>query len=167
MKIDAHGAVREASAGSDFRAGHALDQSKNKSFAIAFGEGEDGVESGAGFDGGVRRGRRGRRRRAVFCSSGFFDEFVKRFVVTVKVGSAVAGDGGEPAGEFGDFAEGGEAREGLEENVMDEIVDVGVGNAREKDAVDHTGVTRVEEAEGRAIALLGGAYEGVVGAMVT
>ena len=132
MKIDAHGAVREASAGGDFRAGHALDQSKNKSFAIAFGEREDGVESGAGFGGGVRRGWLGRRRRIVFYSTGFFDEFVERFAAAVEVGSAVAGDGGEPTGEFGYFAEGGEAREGLEENVMDEVVDVGMGNARER-----------------------------------
>src|SRR5208283_2868518 len=107
MKIDAHGAVREASAGGDFRAGHALDQSKNKSFAIAFGEREDGVESGAGFGGGVRRGWLGRRRRIVFYSTGFFDEFVERFAAAVEVGSAVAGDGGEPTGEFGYFAEGG------------------------------------------------------------
>ncbi len=74
---------------------------------------------------------------------------------------------GEPAGEFGDFAERGEAREGLQENVLDEIVDVGMGHAGEKDAVDHAGVAGVEKTEGGTIALLGGADEGVVGAAVT
>ena len=84
----------------------------------------------------------------------------------MKVRGAIAGDGGEPAGEFGDFAERREAREGLEENVLDEVVDVGMGNAGEKDAVDHAGVAGIEKAEGRAVALLGGADEGVVGATV-
>lgn len=84
----------------------------------------------------------------------------------MKIGGAVAGDGGEPTGELGDFAERGETRKGLEENVVDKVVDVGVRNAREKDAMDHAGVTGIQETEGGAIALLGGADEGVVGGVV-
>ncbi len=49
MKIDANGAVSEAGACGDFGTGHALDEAKDQRFAIAFGEGENGVESGVGF----------------------------------------------------------------------------------------------------------------------
>jgi hypothetical protein len=88
---------------------------------------------------------------------------VHGFAAAVKIRGAIAGNGSEPAREFGDFAKRGEAREGLEENVLDEVVDIGVGDAGKKDAVDHAGVAGVEEAEGRAVALLGGADQGVVG----
>jgi len=88
-----------------------------------------------------------------------------RFATAMKIDGAIAGDGGEPAGELGDFAERGQARESLEEDVLEKVVDVGVRDAGEKNAVDHTGVARVEESEGGTIALLGGADEGVVGSI--
>ncbi len=81
----------------------------------------------------------------------------------MKIGGAIAGDGGEPTGKLGNFAERRKARESLEEDVLEEVVDVGVGDAGEKDAVDHAGVARVEESEGGAIALLGGSHKSVVG----
>ena len=84
----------------------------------------------------------------------------------MKIGGAIAGDGGEPARKLGDLAERGEVREGLEKNVLDEVVDVRVVDAGKQDAVDHAGVAGVEETECGAIALLSGANEGVVGAIV-
>ena len=80
----------------------------------------------------------------------------------MKVCGAIAGDGGEPAWKFGGFAKGVEPGERLEENVLNEIVDVGVRNSGEEDAVHHAGIASVEESEGGAVALLGGADEGVV-----
>jgi len=82
----------------------------------------------------------------------------------MKIGGAVAGDGGEPSWEAGDFAESGKAGQGLEKNVLDQIVDVGEGNTGEENAVDHAGVAGVEEAERGAITFLSGADQGVVGA---
>jgi len=166
MKVDANGAVSKAGARGDFGTGHALDEAKDQSFAIAFGEGENGVESSVGFRGGMGTGRRRGVRGIGFCGGRFFDKLVERFTAAVKVRGAIASDGGEPAGEFGDFAERGEARESLEENVLDEVIDVGMGNAGEKDPVDHAGVACVEKTEGGTIALLGGADEGVVEAAV-
>ena len=162
MKIDANGAVSESGAGSDFGAGHALDETQDEGFTIGFGEGEDGVKSGVGFGVGVGSGGARWRLRIDFCGSGFFNELVRGFGAAMKIGGAIAGDGGKPAGEFGHVAEGGETREGLEENVVDEIIDIGGWNTGQKDAVDHAGVARIEEAEGVAIAVLSGPDEGVV-----
>jgi hypothetical protein len=158
MKIDANGAVRESGASGDFRAGHAFDETEDKSFAVGFWEGEDRVESSAGFSGGMRTGSRSSRLNR----SGFFHELVDRLTTTVKIGGAITGDGGEPAGEFGDFTKRREARKSLQENVLDEIVYIGGRNAREKDAMNHAGVTGIEEAKRGAIALLSIADEGFV-----
>ena len=46
---------------------------------------------------------------------------------------------------------------------MNEVFGIGGRNAGEENAVDHTGVTGVEQAEGGAVAGLCGADEGVVG----
>jgi hypothetical protein len=91
-------------------------------------------------------------------------EFFICFDTAVKIGGAVAGDGGEPSGEAGDVAERGKSRQGLEKNVLHEIVDVGEGNAGEQDPVDHARVARVEKAEGGAVTPLGSADKGVIGA---
>ena len=107
---------------------------------------------------------RGRSGRFNLRGGRFFVEFVAGFDAAVKIGGAVAGDGGEPSGEAGDFAKSAEARQGLEEDVVDEIVNVGEGHAGEENAVDHAGVAGVEHAEGCAVTTLGGAHEGVVGA---
>jgi hypothetical protein len=80
----------------------------------------------------------------------------------MKVGSTIASDGGEPAGEVAGIAEGGELREGLQEDVLNEVFDVLGWDAREEDAVDHAGITRVEDTVGGAIAVLRGANEGDV-----
>ena len=163
MKIDADGTVSESGAGGDFWAGHTLDEAEDQGFAIGLGESEEGVERGVSFGGGMRWGRICGRERAGVCADGFFDKFVVRFAAAMKIGGAIAGDGGEPTGELGNFAKGRQARESLEEDVLEEVVDVGVRDAGEKDAVDHASIARVEETEGRAIALLGGADDGVVG----
>jgi hypothetical protein len=165
MKIDANGTVRESRASGDFRTGHALDETEDESFAIRLGKGEDGFESRMGFGGGVWCWRGGKHRRICIGRCGVIGEFVMGLGATMKIGGAVAGDGREPAREFGNFAERGEARESLQENVLEKIVDVGVGNAGQKDAVNHTGVARVEKAEGGAIAVLGGADERVFGSV--
>lgn len=167
MKIDANGAVGEANAHGDFRAGQALDEAKNERLAISFREGTDGIEDGVGFGAGVRRGTEGGGRLLfVLGGSGIFVELVVGFGTTMKIGGAIARDGGEPTGEFGGFTEGTEARQGLEKDVLDEIVDVGIRHAGEKDAVDHARVTGVKKTEGGAVALLRGADERVVGAAV-
>jgi hypothetical protein len=121
---------------------------------------EDSVGFGAGV-GGVTSGRSG---LLGLRGCGFFVEFVIGFGAAVKIGGAVASDGGEPSGEAGDFAKCAEAGEGLEEDVVDEIVDVGEGNASEENAVNHARVASVKKSEGGAITLLGGANEIVVGA---
>ena len=96
------------------------------------------------------------------CGGGFFVEFFVGFDAAVKIGGAIARDGGEPCGEAGDFAERSEAWQGLEEYVLHQIVDVGEGNASEENTVDHAGVTGVEQSESGTVATLGGANEGVV-----
>ena len=162
MKIDTHGAVGEAGARGDFWATQALDEAKNERIAVGVGKGVDGLEDGVGFGGGVGgSGGSGRRMLGVL-EGGNFAEFIDGFAAAVKVGGAVASDGGEPAGEFGNFAKREETREGLEEDVLDEIVDVRIGNAGEENAMNHAGVAGVELAKGGAIALLGGADEGVI-----
>jgi hypothetical protein len=83
--------------------------------------------------------------------------------MAVKIHSAVAGDGGEPATEAGDIAERVEAGKGLEENILDEVFDGSVGDFREENAVDHAGVTGIEETERGAIAILRGLDERDIG----
>ena len=107
---------------------------------------------------------RGRSERFGLCGGGFFVEFFVGFEAAVKIGGAIARDGGEPPGEAGDFAERVEARQSLKEDVLDEIVDVGEGNASEKNSVNHAGIAGVKETEGGAVAAPGSADEGVVGA---
>ncbi len=164
MKIDANGAMGETGVGRDFRSGHAFNQAKNQSFAVSVGKRTNGVEDCPGFCAGVRGLTRG--REVLFClrGNGFFVEFGARFGAAVKIGRAIAGDGSEPSGETGDFAESGEAGQGLEEDILYEIVDIGERNPSEENAVDHAGIAGVEEAEGGAITLLSGPDEGVVGA---
>jgi hypothetical protein len=87
-----------------------------------------------------------------------------RFGAAVKVNGAIARDGGKPSGEFGTFAEGREAGQGLEEDVLYEVVDSGMGNAGKEDTVNHAGVTGIEKTERGAITLLSGAHQDVVGA---
>ena len=163
MKIDAHRAVREAGAGGDFGTSHAFHQAKNEGFAIGFGKSEDGRECRVGFGGRVW-GRRNRKRvRMRIGARSFVSEFIRGHGTAMKVDGAVAGDRSEPTRKFGYFAERDEPREGLKENVLEEVVDVGVRNAREQNAMDHAGVAGIENAEGGAIALLCGPDEGVVG----
>ena len=163
-KIDAHGAVSETGAGGDFRAAHALDEAKDKRFAVGVGERADGIERCVGFGAGMRRMTSGRSELFGLRGGGFFVEFVARFDAAVKIGGAVAGDGGEPTGEAGEFAESCEARQGLEKNVLHKIVYVGEGNSGEENPVNHTGVAGIEKSEGGAVAVLGGANKVVVGA---
>jgi len=94
----------------------------------------------------------------------FFVEFFGGFRAAMKICGAVAGDGSEPAGETGDFAESGEARQGLEKDVLHEIGYVREGNSGEKNPVNQAGVTGVKKAERGTVTQLRGAYEGVVGA---
>jgi hypothetical protein len=163
MKIDANRPVGEAGARGDFRAGHAFHQTEDESFAVGFRETTDRIERGMGFGRGVRRGRRRKIRGIGRFLGGLFVEFVDGFATAVKIGGAVAGNGGKPAREFGGVTKPSEAGKGLEENVLDEVVDVGVRDTGENDAVDHASVAGIEEAEGGAIALLGGADEVLVG----
>ena len=119
MKIDANGTMGESGAGGNFWAGEALDEAEDQGFAIGLGESEDGVERCMGFGGGIRRERICGRWRGGFGVDGFFDKFVVRLAAAMKIGGAIAGDGGEPAGELRNFAERGEARESLEEDVLE------------------------------------------------
>jgi hypothetical protein len=162
MKIDAYGAVREASASGDFGAGHAFDEAKDEGFAVSVGKRADGVENGVGFGAGVRGMTSGRNALFRLGGSGFLVEFFVGFDAAMKIVGAVASDGDQPSGEAGDFAQIGEAAQGLEEDVLHEVVDVGEGNASEENAVDHAGVTGIEQSESDTVAALGGANEGVV-----
>ena len=166
MKIDAHGAMGEAGTRGDLRTGHAFDEAEDESLSIAFGKGKDGVESRVGFGVGVRGGRSGGSRRVGIEGGGYVDKFAGGFAAAVKVRGAIAGDGGEPGGKFGDFPQRGKPGQSLEEDVMDEIIDIGVRYAAEKDAVDHAGVAGIEDAEGGTVALLSGADEGMVKGMI-
>ena len=80
----------------------------------------------------------------------------------MKIGGTIAGDGGEPAREVVGIPEGREFRERLEEDVLNEVFDVVGWDAREEDAVDHAGITRVEDAVSGTIAVLRSANEGDV-----
>ncbi len=164
MKIDANGAVGEAGASGDFGAGHAFDEAKNEGLAVGVGERADGVEHRMGFGPGVRGVTSGRGDLFGLRGGGCFVEFFVGFDAAVKIGGAIASDGGEPSGETRDFAESAEAGQGLKEDVLHEVGDIGEGNAGKQKAVDHSGVTGVQEAEGGAISALSGANEGVVGA---
>ena len=164
MKIDADGAVREAGASGDFGASHALDEAEDERLAIGFRKREDGVERGASLGAGVGSATVRRGWLVWFRGVGLFVECNVRLGAAVEVSGAVAGDGGEPASEVRRVAQGIEARKGLEENVLDQVVDVGMRHTGEKNTVDHASVAGVELAKGGAIAVLGGADEGVVGA---
>ena len=117
-----------------------------------------------GFGAGLRGVTRGRSRGFSLHGGRFFVEFVVGFDAAVKIGGTIAGDRGEPSWEARDFAEGAHARQGLQEDVVDQIVDVWEGHAGEENAVNHSGVAGVEEAECCPVASLGGAHERVVGA---
>jgi hypothetical protein len=116
-----------------------------------------------GFGRGVRSRRRRKSGRMGRLLGDLFVKFVDRFATPVKIGGAVAGNGGKPAREFGSVTKPDEAGKGLEENVLDQVVDVGIRDTGENDAMDHASVAGIEEAEGGAIALLGGADEVLVG----
>jgi len=64
---------------------------------------------------------------------------------------ATARDGSEPTAECGGGAKSGKVAHGLEKNVLREIVNIVVRDAREKNSVDHANVAGVEAAEGWAI----------------
>lgn len=163
-KVDAHGAVGQAGARGDFGAAHAFDEPEDERLAIGFGERADGFESGAGFGGGVGSFRSGelRGRCGIFGRRICVERNI-RFCVAVKIGGAIAGDGGEPAGKIVGIAEGSEFRECLEEDVLHEVFDVTGRDAAEENAVNHAGVTRIEMAVGGAIAILRGADKRSVG----
>ena len=146
----------------DFGAGHAFDETEDQRLAVSFGEGADGLERGPGF--GVRRLRRDEFAGGSGLFGGSFGvERKVRFGVAMKIRGAVAGDGGEPAGEVGGIAEGGEFRKCPEEDVLDEVFNVMRRDASEQDTVNHAGVTGVEVAVGGAVSFLRGAHEGGVG----
>jgi hypothetical protein len=104
MKIDANGAVSEAGAGGDFGSSHALDETENEGLAVGVGERADGIENRVGFGARVRGMTSGRSELFGFRGGGFFVKFVARFDAAVKIGGAIAGDGGKPSGEAGDLA---------------------------------------------------------------
>jgi hypothetical protein len=162
MKIDAYGAVRQAGARGDFGSGHAFDETKHKRFAVGFWKREDGFERNARFRGGLRSTTVGGRELAGI-GDGVIVERNIGLGAAMKIDGVVARDGGQPAGKTRNVAQGVKAWHGLKKNVLDEIVDVGVRDARKKNAMDHAGVARVEKPEGGAVAGLGGANEGVVG----
>jgi hypothetical protein len=167
MKIDAHGAVGESDARGDFWTGHTLDEAKHEGLTIGLGEGADGLEDGVGLGARMGSGReRGRRLPGSFGGGGLFDELLVRFCAAVKIRGAVSSDRSEPPGKFGDFAQGIETWQSLKEDVLNEVVDVRIRHAREKNAVNHASVTGVQEAEGGAVALPSGAHQHVVGAAV-
>jgi len=164
MKIDANGAVGEAGASGDFGAGHSFDEAKNEGFAVGVGERTNGVEDGVGFGAGVRGVTGGRGDLFGLRGGVFFVEFVVGFDAAMKIRGVIASDGGEPSWEARDFAQSVEAGQGLKEDILHEVVDIAEGNPGEQKAVDHPGVTGVQEAECCAIAALSGANEDVVGA---
>ncbi len=82
----------------------------------------------------------------------------------VGFGAGVRGVTGGRGDLFGLRGGVSEARQGLKEDIVHEIVDVGEGNAGKQEAVDHAGIAGVEKAEGGAITVLRGADESVVGA---
>jgi len=92
MQIDANGAVGEAGAGGDFRAGHAFDEAKNEGFAVGVGERANGVEDSVGLGAGVGGVTSGKSGLFVLRRGGFFVEFVVGFYPAMKIGGAVAGD---------------------------------------------------------------------------
>lgn len=157
MKIDADRAVGQPGACGDFGAGHAFDETQEEGLTVGVGERADRREHVVGFGSGVRCMRGGGIGRG-----GIGVEGRLLFGAAVKVNGAMACNGGEPSGKFCGFAKGRKAGEGVEENVVDEVFGIGGRDAGEKDAVNHASVTRVEKAEGGAIAGLRGTNEGVV-----
>jgi len=162
MKIDANGAVGKPGARGDFGAGHALDEAKNERLAVGFGEATERIKDGMGFSVRVSRGTEGGSRLLGFLGRGFLVECFVRLDATMEVGGAVARNGREPTGKLGDFAKGDEPRQSLKKDVLNEVVNVGMRHAGEENAVDHAGIAGVEETEGVAVTVLGGADERVV-----
>ena len=153
----------ESCARGNFGAGHTFDKAQDQRLAIGFRKRTDGVEGGAGFGGGVGVLRSGEFR-------GWRSFFGMRLVVqrnvgletAMKVCGAVASDGGQPSWKVVGVAQGDELRQGLEENVLDEVFDLVRRDACEKDAVDHTGIAGIEGAISGPVAVLGGANQGRV-----
>lgn len=160
MKIDADGAVREAGARGDFRAGHAFDEAKNERFAISTRQRADGLKHQVRF--GLIRAIGWMDCFLTFMK--FLVELVGRPRLAVEIDSAIASDGGEPTAEAGSVAERVEAGKRLEENILQEVVHGRVRDSGEKDAVDHAGITGIKNPESVAVAVLCGVDERDVGA---
>src|SRR5580704_6492237 len=80
----------------------------------------------------------------------------------MEIGSAIARYSGEPATEARGISQGVEARQRLQENVLNEIFHRGMWHAAEKNAVNHASVASVQLAEGAAVTLLGGFDERIL-----
>jgi hypothetical protein len=160
MEIDADRAVRQADASGDFGAGHAFDEAKDERFAIGIRQRTNCLKHLVRF--GLIHAGCGMRSFLVAVK--LFVEFSGRLRMAVKIHGAIAGDGREPATEARNVAERIEAGKGLEENILDEIFDGSVGDFREENAVDHAGVTGIEQTEGVAIAVLRGLDKRDIGA---
>ena len=103
------------------------------------------------------RARTGRELHGVLVERRFI------FGAAVKIGRAIASDGGEPARKFRDFAQRRQVRERLQEDVVDQVFGVSGRDAGEENAVNHSRIAGVEVPKSGAVTGLRGAHEGVVG----
>jgi hypothetical protein len=160
VKIDADGAMGKAGARGDFGAGHTFDETQDERFAIRIRQRTDGFEDLMGL--GWIDASCGVIWLLTYV--GLFVECIGGVRLAMKIDGAITGDGGEPSTKAGDVAKGMEAREGLEEDILNEVIDRRVRNSGEENAVDHAGVTGIKHTEGGAIAALRGLDEGDISA---
>ena len=162
MEIDTDGAVRETCASGDFRAGHAFHEPQDERFTVSVGKRANGLEDGKSFR--VVRGARNLRRVPPnFRTAKLLCESNCRLMVTIVIVSSVTSDSRKPARKSRGVPQGAKPRESLEENVVNKVLGGGKRHTREEDTVDHASIAIIQEAEGGAVATLGGADQCVIG----
>src|SRR5882724_70293 len=127
MKIYAHRTVRESGTSRDFRSSHAFNKTQNQWLAIDVRQLADCTQQGdAVFDSDSAF-----RILWRFGCSSLIVERTIRLRATVKIGCTVTCDSGQPWAETRNVAKCRKLRQGLQENVVDQILGGCAGNSRE------------------------------------
>src|SRR6266851_2137964 len=150
IKIYAHRTVRESGTSRDFRPSYSFNKTQDQRLAIDFGQFAYRIQQrDAVFDCNFPF-----RILWRFSNSSLLVERVIRLRPAMKIGCAVTCNRGEPRTETRNIAKCCKLWQGLQENVMDQILGSCAGNPRQQNSVHHPDVALVQMAESGAIAAL-------------